>query len=81
MAKLNAKFALQHLDKPKYFLGIEAKSQKDGSMLLTQAKYIHDLLNQGNMVDSKRIWSTLMIINLKLSKHGTKTIPEYDHYK
>lgn len=42
--KLNHQFALKELGKPDYFLGIEVKTLADGSLLMTQTKYILHLL-------------------------------------
>jgi len=44
IAKLHSNFSLKQLGKLDYVLGIEAKTIIDGSILLTQGKYIRDLL-------------------------------------
>ena len=53
-----------------YFLGIEVKHLSNGSLLLSQAKYIYDLLEKAKMVDAKPIFTPLPS-DLKLTKHGT----------
>lgn len=50
--KLNLKFALKQIVAPRYFLGVEVHKQPDGSLLLTQTKYIHDLLSKITMTRS-----------------------------
>lgn len=50
ISKLNATFALKQLGRPDYFLGIKVKYLQNESMLLTQSKYIHDLLHKANML-------------------------------
>lgn len=79
IAKLHATFALKQLGKPDYFLGIEVKYLNNSCMLLTQSKYVRDLLHRANMLDSKGI-STPMMNNCKLSKHGTDTLPDPQPY-
>ena len=44
ISKLNTFFFLKDLGSLDYFLGIEVKHQSDGSIVLTQGKYIRDLL-------------------------------------
>ncbi|KAF7842167.1 Retrovirus-related Pol polyprotein from transposon TNT 1-94 [Senna tora] len=44
ISTLHSKFALKDLGPLHYFLGIQATSTPDGGMLLTQTKYIKDLL-------------------------------------
>jgi histone deacetylase 1/2 len=78
--KLNSKFALKHMGKPDYFLGIEVKYLSNGSILLTQSKYIRDLLHRANMAEAKGI-NTPMVSNLKLSKFGTDTLPDPSEYR
>lgn len=52
------------------FLGIEVKHLHNGSLLLTQGKYIRDLLQRTDMLGAKSI-STPFPGNMKLSKHGS----------
>lgn len=42
--KMNVTFALKRLGKPSYVQGIEVNSQTNCFILLTQSKYIRDLL-------------------------------------
>lgn len=71
--KLNATFALKELGNLDYFLGVELKHLHNGSLLLTQAKYIRDLLAMAHMTEAKGIASP-MISNCKLRKYGTDTV-------
>jgi len=70
--KLNSAFSLKHLGDLDYFLGIEVKKQSDGTLLLTQSKYLRDLLSKTNMLESNPV-STPMQSKLKLTKTG----PDY----
>jgi histone deacetylase 1/2 len=70
--KLNRAFSLKHLGSLDYFLGIEVNQLPNGSLFLTQSKYIHDLLNRTNMLDSAPV-STPMQSTSKLSKTGSPT--------
>jgi histone deacetylase 1/2 len=49
-------------------------------MLLTQSKYIRDLLNRANMAEAKGI-NTPMVSSLKLSKFGTDSLPDPHEYR
>ena len=64
-------FALKQLGDLDYFLGIEVKRCSNGSLLLSQSKYIRDLLAKVGMTDAKGI-ATPLQGGLKLSKHGSK---------
>ena len=70
ISKLHSNFSLKQLGKLDYFLGIEVKSLLDGSLVLTQSKYIRDLLQKTKMVEAQSV-SSPMIAHYKLSKHGT----------
>lgn len=70
IAKLQTHFALKHMGKPEYFLGLEVKYLKNGSLILTQSKYIQDLLHRANMHTCSSI-ATPMMSASKLSCHGT----------
>lgn len=72
--KLNSRFSLKQLGKLDYFLGIEVKSIASQSLLLTQSKYIRDLLQKTNMIEAQPI-SSPMITFLKLFKIGLDTFP------
>lgn len=71
--QLNATFALKELGDLDYFLGIEVKKTIASSLILSQAKYIHELLARANMSDANQI-ATPMINNIKLSKFGTNSL-------
>lgn len=49
-------------------------------MLLTQTKYIQDLLSKVNMVDANGV-NTLIFGHCKLSKHGTNTMLDLSLYR
>nr|KYP51561.1 hypothetical protein KK1_026589 [Cajanus cajan] len=68
--QLNEIFSLKDLGTLDYFLGIEVKPISDGRLLLSQHKYIFDLLTKVKMEDSKGI-STPMIGGQQLAKAGT----------
>lgn len=62
--KLNNQFALKQLENLEYFLGIEVKQQLDGSLFLSQAKYLRDLLKP--ICQKQRSKRTANSYNLKL---------------
>lgn len=66
---LQGTFALKHLGKPKYFLGLEVSYQPNGYLLLTQHKYINDFLERANMSGCNGV-VTPMLSTTKLIKHG-----------
>jgi histone deacetylase 1/2 len=80
ISKLNSQFALKQMGKPDYFLGIEVQHLSNGNMLLTQSKYIRDLLHRANMAEAKGI-NTPMVSSLKLSKFGTDSLPDPHEYR
>nr|KYP32235.1 hypothetical protein KK1_047128 [Cajanus cajan] len=80
ISQLNSAFSLKNLGRLDYFLGIEVKSNSDGSLTLTQSKYIRDLLNRTNMEDSNPI-SSPMISGCKLSKRGSKNFLDVSLYR
>ena len=53
--QLNASFSLKQLCSLDYFLGIEVHSLSSGALLMTQSKYIRDLLQKTNMLEAKPI--------------------------
>lgn len=69
VTKLKDVFALKDLGQLDYFLGIEVKHQADHSLLLSQRKYIQDLLVKSQMDDCSPI-STPMVAGLKLTRDG-----------
>lgn len=78
--KLNIQFALKQLGTLDSFLGVEVKHLSNGSLLLTQSKYIRDLLTRANMLDCKGI-SSPMVSNCKLSHFGTDTLSDPYEYR
>jgi histone deacetylase 1/2 len=66
ISKLNAEFALKQLGVLDYFLGIEVFHLPNGSLLLSQAKYIRDLLSKAKMETANGM-PTPMASSLKLS--------------
>lgn len=78
--KLNDQFALKQLGDLEYFLGIEVKSIQDGTLFLSQTKYVRDLLAKANMPDAKPL-NTPMVSSAKLSKHGTDLLEDPSFYR
>ena len=68
-SRLNTAFSLKQLGHLDYFLGLEIKYLSDSVILMTQSKYIPDLLHKTNMAEAHSI-SFPMVSNCKLSKHG-----------
>ncbi|KAF7838239.1 Retrovirus-related Pol polyprotein from transposon TNT 1-94 [Senna tora] len=52
---LNSKFSLKDLGSLHYFLGIQATALVDGGLLLTQTKYVKDLLLKAEMAGSSKV--------------------------
>lgn len=73
--KLHTTFVLKKLDTPQYFLGIEIHHQPCGVILLTQTKYIRDLLDKVNMTEDKGV-TTPMCSVLKPRKHREDKLPD-----
>ena len=65
---LNKDFALKDLGELHYFLGIEVNKIQNG-ILLTQEKYVNDVLQRVGMKDCKPV-STPLSSSEKLSLHG-----------
>ena len=80
VTKLNSVFSLKELGDLEYFLGIEVKPQSNGCLLLSQGKYIRDLLSKTNMLDSKPL-STPMFAGCKLTKAGSDTFSDPTLYR
>lgn len=70
VSQLNSAFSLKDLGTLDYFLGIEVKPQSNGSLLITQSKYVRDLLAKTDMQEAKSLPSP-KISDLKLSKDGS----------
>ncbi|MCH80541.1 retrovirus-related Pol polyprotein from transposon TNT 1-94, partial [Trifolium medium] len=73
--KLNSEFSLKDLGKLDYFLGIEVHHDKSGSLLLSQTKYIRDLLTKANMENANGMASP-MASSIKLSKFGSNHVSD-----
>lgn len=69
-SQLNSKFSLKQLCSLDYFLGIEVITLSDKSLLLTQSKYIRDLLQMTSMTEDQSI-SSPMASRCKLTKIGS----------
>ncbi|XP_019414307.1 PREDICTED: uncharacterized protein LOC109326098 [Lupinus angustifolius] len=78
--KLNTAFALKKLGNLDYFLGIEVKHLKDGSLFLTQTKYIKDLLRKATM-ESAKPSITPMATTCRLTKTKSKAFDNPTMYR
>nr|KYP67039.1 Retrovirus-related Pol polyprotein from transposon TNT 1-94 [Cajanus cajan] len=67
--QLDSIFSLKQLGSLDYFLGIEVKHLPDKSLVLTQSKYIRDLLFKTNLAEAHGAPSP-MFSNCKLSRSG-----------
>lgn len=77
---LHAKFTLKKLGSPKYFLGIELKCLASGNLLLTQYKYLRDLLAKANMSNANGV-TTPMFNTCTLNKNGSFSLPDPFMYR
>jgi len=73
--QLNSEFSLKDLGKLDYFLGIEVHHSNSGSLLLSQTKYIRDLLTKANMEKANSMASP-MASSTKLSKFGSNQVAD-----
>jgi histone deacetylase 1/2 len=80
ISNLNAQFSLKQLGNLDYFLGIEVSHLSNGSLFLSQTKYIRDLLTKTNMHEAKSM-PTPMVGNLKLSKAGSDYLQDPTMYR
>ena len=76
--KLNT--ALKQLGHLDYFLGLEIKYIPNNSILMSQTKYIRELLHKTNMVEAHSI-SSPMVSNCKLSRHGADAFHDLTLYR
>ena len=67
---LSSRFLLKDLGPLSYFLGIEVIPHNHG-LFLSQSKYIHDILQRANMLDSKPASTPMTSHPLLLLNHGT----------
>ncbi|CAL0322952.1 unnamed protein product [Lupinus luteus] len=77
---MNLAFALKDLRALDYFLGIEIQRLPNGSLLLTQSKYIKDLLEKFHM-DNMKSLPTPMVGGCKLTKHGSNFLEDGKVYR
>jgi len=78
--QLDSVFSLKQLGMLEYFLGIEVEHLPNNSLLLTQSKYIKDLLAKTHMLACNPI-NTPMVSNCKLSKIGSDTFSDPSLYR
>ena len=78
--KLNTAFSLKQLGHLDYFLGLEIKYLPNNSILMTQTKYIRDLLHKTNMAEAHSN-SSPMVSNCKLSRHGVDAFHDPTLYR
>lgn len=79
-SQLNSKFSLKQLGLLDYFLGIEVKTLRDRSLLLTQRKYIRDLLQKTSMSEAQPI-SSPIASSCKLTKTGSDLFSDPTLYR
>ena len=80
LIQLNTVFSLKDLGDLDYFLGIEVSHHLDGSVTLTQSKYLRDLLAKTRMDEANPIASP-MVAGCKLSKSGSERFSDLTLYK
>ncbi|XP_016178673.1 uncharacterized protein LOC107621150 [Arachis ipaensis] len=68
--QLNKVFTLKDLGEMNFFLGIEVKRPKAGTLVLKQSKYVKDLLKRAEMLEARPV-TTPMASTLKLDTIGT----------
>jgi hypothetical protein len=78
--KLNSVFNLKQSGILDYFLGIKVKHITKSTLLLTQSKYLKDLLTKTNMLECNSI-STPMKSTCKLSKVGSDKFHDPSLYR
>lgn len=78
--KLNMAFSLKDLGQLDCFWGIEVTQLPNGPLMLSQGKYIKDLLHKTNMATAKGIAST-MASSTKLSKVGSAQVTDPTHFR
>ncbi|KAL2344392.1 hypothetical protein Fmac_005677 [Flemingia macrophylla] len=80
ISKLNNLFLLKDLGPLHFFLGIEVHRSKDGVVLLSQSKYIHDILTRVHMSNAKPI-KTPLAPGLKLQIDSTEVFEDPTLYR
>lgn len=68
ISRLHKEFAIKDLGKLNYFLGLEVSYTTNG-LLLTQAKYAHDILTRAGLMDAKPA-STPLTKSTQITSHG-----------
>lgn len=74
------KLAVNKLGISEYFLSIEIKHLSSGNILLTQSKYIQNLLAKENIFNANGV-TTPMLKTCKLRRHGSSLIPNPHMYR
>ena len=77
---LNDKFSLKQLGQLDYFLGIQVSHLPNGSILLSQTKYLTDLLSKVNMLNANAM-PTPMASTSKLSKVGSIPVEDPTQFR
>lgn len=80
ISKLNVAFSLKQLGDLDYFLGIEIKKATQNSLLLTQSKYIKDLILKTKMLEPCHV-QTPMRSTCKLTKIGSTIVSDPSMYR
>ena len=78
--RLNTAFSLKQLGHLDYFLDLEIKYLSNNSILMTQSKYIRDVLHKTNMAEAHSI-SSPMVSDCKLSRHGVDAFHDPNLYR
>lgn len=80
--KLNTIFTIKQLGQLDHFLAIEVKHLYNGSLLLSQGKYIHGLLNQATISSMLLLYlddSNLLSVHCQWSAVINMTHPEINY--
>jgi len=80
ISKLHSLYPLKDLGTLHFFLGIEAKHTTTGALLLSQSKYINDLLSKVNMHNAKPI-KTPLAPGSQLHMDGTNSFSDPTLYR
>jgi hypothetical protein len=75
LSNLKSDFAVQQLGPLKFFLGIEVLNSPNG-VLLSQQRYIKDILSRTKMLDAKSV-NTPMASSISLSAHEGEPFPDH----
>jgi histone deacetylase 1/2 len=80
ISHLHSRFSLKDIGSLHYFLCIEVLHNPDGSLFLSQAKYMKSLLHKANMLDSNP-QPTPMALGLKLSVDDSFSVQDPTYYR